>query len=95
MLYTLSCSPYSCDLHILLRTVQTGDDMLLLADGVIAGLMRSPALRMLMNSPLIVFALENDVAARGLFHHFAQSISIIGYTDFVKLTEKQLQQMAW
>ncbi|UVK77312.1 MAG: sulfurtransferase complex subunit TusB [Sodalis sp. Fle] len=95
MLYTLSRSPYACDLAALLRTVQAGDDLLLLADGVIAGLIGSPALHALSASPLTLFSLENDVAARGLFAYFSHDFVIISYTDFVKLTEKQTKQIAW
>lgn len=95
MLYTLSHSPYACDLAELLRTVQPGDDLLLLADGVIAGLAGSPAARALSSSPLTLHAMENDIAARGLAAHFSHNIVIISYTGFVRLTEKQSQQMAW
>lgn len=95
MLYTLSHSPYACDLAALLRTTQLGDDLLLLSDGVIAGLHGSIAVQTLNASPLTLYALKNDIAARGLFLHFSPNIKIISYTDFVKLTEKQPQQMWW
>ncbi|MFT4464231.1 MAG: sulfurtransferase complex subunit TusB [Sodalis sp. (in: enterobacteria)] len=95
MLYTLSRSPYACDLAALLRTALPGDDLLLLSDGVIAGLRGSPAARALSASPLALHALENDIAARGLSVHFSPNIAIISYNDFVRLTEKQPQQMAW
>ena len=95
MLYTLSRSPYACDLAALLRIAQPGDDLLLLADGVIAGLKGSPAARTLGASPLTLHALENDIAARGLSTHFSPNFAIISYTEFVRLTEKQPQQMAW
>ncbi|WMQ74125.1 MAG: Protein TusB [Sodalis sp.] len=95
MLYTLSRSPYACDLSALLRTAQTGDDLLLLSDGVIAGLRGTPAARALIASPLELYALENDIAARGLFVYFSPNIAIISYNDFVRLTEKQPQQIAW
>ncbi|SNC58373.1 sulfurtransferase complex subunit TusB [Sodalis endosymbiont of Henestaris halophilus] len=95
MLYTLSHSPYSRDLAALLRTVRPGDVLLLLSDGVIAGLRGSPSAHDLSVSSLILQALENDIAARGLFAFFSPNIAIVSYTDFVKLTEKQIQQIAW
>ncbi|XOD70061.1 MAG: sulfurtransferase complex subunit TusB [Sodalis sp. (in: enterobacteria)] len=95
MLYTLSRSPYACDWKAMLRTAKSGDDLLLLSDGVIAGLNGSPILRTLSASLLTLYALKNDIAARGLFAHFSPNIAIISYTDFVKLTEIQLKQMAW
>ncbi|MCR3755438.1 MAG: sulfurtransferase complex subunit TusB [Sodalis sp. Psp] len=95
MLYTMSRSPYVCDLTELLRIILPGDDLLLLADGVIAGLAGSPAARALTSSLLTLHALENDIAARGLAAHFTHNIMVISYTDFVRLTERQPQQMAW
>ncbi|UDG79854.1 sulfurtransferase complex subunit TusB [Candidatus Steffania adelgidicola] len=95
MLYILNHSPYACDLSAMLRTVRYGDDLLLLSDGVIVGLTGLPVLRVLIRSPLTVHALENDIAARGLSAHFSPKIAIINYTDFVRLTEKQTQQIAW
>ncbi|WP_044104707.1 sulfurtransferase complex subunit TusB [secondary endosymbiont of Ctenarytaina eucalypti] len=95
MLYTLSHSPYACDLLSLLRIAWPGDDLLLLSDGVIAGLRGSPAEGALISSPLALHALENDIVARGLTMHFSPNIGIISYNDFVSLTEKQSQQMAW
>lgn len=95
MLYTLSRSPYTCDLIVLLRTTIVGDDILLLSDGVIAGLNGSPSLHALTTSPLILYALENDIIARGLSAYFSPNINIISYTNFVQLTEKNHCQLAW
>lgn len=95
MLYTLSRSPYACDLAALLRTARPGDDLLLLSDGVIAGLHGSPPASALSGSPLALHALKNDIDARGLSAHFSPNITIICYNEFVRLTEKQSQQIAW
>jgi len=95
MLYTLSRSPYTCDLDSLLLTARAGDDLLLMQDGVIAGLAGTPVLEKLIAAPLGLYALDVDVAARGLIAHFSDKIAVIGYNDFVSLTVKQPQQMAW
>ncbi|AEI75076.1 Protein TusB [Candidatus Moranella endobia PCVAL] len=95
MLYTLSRSPYACDLAALLRSAQTGDDLLLFSDGVIAGLRGSPAAGALSDSPLTLYALKNDIVARGISVYFSANITIISYNEFVGLTEKQLQQISW
>lgn len=95
MLYILNHSPYFYDLAALQRTVQHGDDLLLLSDGVIAALLESPVLRAFNASPLRIFALKNDIIARGLSAHVSDKVIIINYTDFVKLTEKQAQQITW
>lgn len=95
MLYTLSRSPYACDLASLLLTAQAGDDLLLLQDGVIAGLDGTSALARLLASPLALHALAADILARGLTAHFSDKIAVIDYNGFVSLTVKQRQQMAW
>jgi tRNA 2-thiouridine synthesizing protein B len=79
----------------LLLTARVGDDLLLLQDGVIAGLDGALALEELLASPLSLYALDADVIARGLAAHFSDKIAVINYNDFVSLTVKQEQQMAW
>ncbi|TKI04967.1 sulfurtransferase complex subunit TusB [Martelella alba] len=95
MLYTLRRSPFACDLAALLLTVRAGDDLLLWQDGVIAGLRGTQALARLLSSPLGLYALDADLAARGLTAHFSDKITIIDYNQLVSLTVKQSQQMAW
>lgn len=95
MLYTLSHSPSYCDLPTLLRLSTQGDALLLLQDGVSAGLMGSAHLDMLLNVPISLYALRADVDARGLIGHISYNIALIDYTHFVELTEKHRSQMAW
>jgi len=95
MLYTLSRSPYVGDLAALLLTARAGDDLLLMQDGVIAGLAGTSALHLLTDTPLGLFALLADIDARGLAAHFSDKIAIIDYNEFVTLTVKHAQQMAW
>lgn len=95
MLYTLSHSPTHCDLPALLRLTSAGDALLLLQDGVLAGLTGSVSLDLLLNAPISLYALQDDLDARGLSGHFSHKITGIGYTDFVELTEKHHCQMAW
>ena len=95
MLYTLSHSPSQCDLPALLRLSAEGDALLLLQDGVLAGLAGSACIDLLLNASISLYALQDDLDARGLSGYFSHSITLIGYTDFVKLTEKHRSQMAW
>ncbi|WP_431224700.1 sulfurtransferase complex subunit TusB [Serratia sp. L9] len=95
MLYTLSHSPTQCDLPALLRLTAQGDALLLLQDGVLAGLTGSASLDLLLNAPISLFALQDDLDARGLAGHISHKIAVIGYTHFVELTEKHRSQMAW
>ncbi|EIX1534353.1 sulfurtransferase complex subunit TusB [Cronobacter sakazakii] len=95
MLYTLSHSPWQVDIHALLRLVRSGDDILLMQNGVVAALHDSRYLAALLASPARVVALENDVEARGLAAQISSSIDTISYTEFVNLTVKHASQMAW
>ncbi|KEY58697.1 sulfurtransferase complex subunit TusB [Serratia sp. DD3] len=95
MLYTLSRSPTHCDLPAMLRLMASGDELLLLQDGVLAGLVGSASLDLLLNAPISLYALQDDLEARGLDGYFSHKIAIISYTDFVRLTEKHHSQIAW
>lgn len=95
MLYTLSHSPTQCDLSALLRLMVKGDTLLLIQDGVLAGLADSAYLKLLFSVPLSLYALQDDLEARGLVGYFSHKITIIGYNHFVKLTEKHRRQIAW
>ncbi len=98
MLFTLMHSPFQCDLTALIRTVTPGDDILLLQDGVIAGIAGiadTAALALLLALPVSVSALRDDIEARGLSGQISSRIAQIDYTDFVNLTVKQRNQVAW
>ncbi|AHG19927.1 sulfur transfer complex subunit TusB [Chania multitudinisentens RB-25] len=95
MLYTLSHSPYQCDLPALLRLVTKDDALLLLQDGVLAGLVGSLHLDSLLKSSISLYALQDDLDARGVSGYISHSITVIDYTHFVTLTEKHRSQMAW
>lgn len=95
MLYTFRYSPFSSDLNALLRYMQPGDCLLLTEDGVLAGLKETVSLGALLSSPGSVFALQEDVEARGLTAQFTADIPRISYAGFVKLTIEHPQHIAW
>lgn len=95
MLYTLSRSPAQCDLAAMLDVVTAEDDILLVQDGVFVGVSENIYLPLLFNTLSGVYALRTDVEARGLIGYFSPKISIVGYTDFVALTVKHRQHIAW
>lgn len=95
MFYTLATSPYHCDLSALLRLTGEGDDLLLMQDGVLAGLNGSTVLECVLRAPISIYALKEDLLARGLIGQISHKITVIGYNDFVALTEKHRQQVAW
>ncbi|WP_226101445.1 sulfurtransferase complex subunit TusB [Dickeya oryzae] len=95
MLHTLAHSPYHTDLDALLRNVGADDAILLLQDGVIAALSGVPFSKRLQSSGATVYALQDDVAARGLSAQIFTTIVLIDYTQFVQLTVLHSRQLAW
>ncbi|WP_083172618.1 sulfurtransferase complex subunit TusB [secondary endosymbiont of Trabutina mannipara] len=102
MLYILNRSPYLSDFKSVLRIINCNedcnddfnDDLLLISDGVILGLNNSFFSKKIKNS-MNIYALKNDIEARGLFSYYLSNIKLIDYIDFIKLTEKNLQQVTW
>lgn len=95
MLHTLRHSPWQCDMATLLRTLQEGDDLLLLSDGVAAAVAGSRYLDLLLDAPITLHVLQEDVDARGLSGQISNSVVQVSYTDFVSLTVKHAAQIAW
>jgi len=95
MLHTVVNSPFRCDFNALLRMLANGDDVLLMQDGVLAALEGSQALELLLLAPISLYALQDDVIARGLSAQISSSVAAVSYTEFVALTVKQTQQMTW
>ncbi|MFK3663055.1 sulfurtransferase complex subunit TusB [Scandinavium sp. NPDC088450] len=95
MLHTLSHSPWQHDISAFLRLTAEGDDLLLLSDGVIAALEGSRFLDLLNEAPITLYALQEDIEARGLGGQISSSVVRVSYTDFVRLAVKHDGQFAW
>ncbi|UAJ66083.1 sulfurtransferase complex subunit TusB [Candidatus Schneideria nysicola] len=95
MLYILYSSPSYCDIDSLLSTTKKNDDLILLGDSVIIGLINSKFLLKFLKYPISIYALEDDIIARGLNQYFSDKIIIIQYNEFVLLTEKHIHQISW
>lgn len=95
MLYTLAHSPLHCDFGALIGLVGPDDALLLMQDGVFAALQGSQALKQLVSRNLLVYALCEDLHARGIAAQISHSIIAIDYTGFVTLSEKHPQHIAW
>lgn len=95
MLHILQDSPFQTDLESLLRCLKQGDEVLLLQDAVIAALSGTRALDLLLAAPISVYALQEDIEARGLAAQISTSVGKVSYTDFVRLTVKHEQQITW
>ncbi|WP_202305540.1 sulfurtransferase complex subunit TusB [Dryocola clanedunensis] len=95
MLHILSRSPFTMDINALLRCVKAGDELLLIQDGVIAALAGSRPLELLLAAPISLFALHEDLEARGLAAQISTKIDAVSYNHFVRLTVKHERQITW
>ncbi|QJC32982.1 sulfurtransferase complex subunit TusB [Enterobacteriaceae endosymbiont of Donacia semicuprea] len=99
MLYTLFSSPSSCNFSLLLKILNKHDDLLLIQDGVLAGLKDSKSMGKIIKIKkkikLLIFAINDDILARGLNLNISKQIIRINYTKFVDLIIKNKQQIIW
>ncbi len=95
MLHTLSHSPWQCDIASLVRNLRAGDDLLLMQDGVVAGIEDNDFLDVLSQKTVSLYVLKEDALARGIAARISTRITSIGYNDFVRLVIKHPSQMAW
>lgn len=89
-LHTINKSPHTNNaLASCLRVCTEHDGVLLLEDGVFGTTISAPGageLQTLIQRGVKVFALINDIKARGLEEKLAPNITPIDYTQFVQLT---------
>lgn len=95
MLHILQHSPFQTDLESMLRSMKQGDELLLIQDGVIVALSGTKALDLLLAAPISVYALQEDIEARGLTAQISTGVGKVSYTDFVALTVKHEQHISW
>jgi tRNA 2-thiouridine synthesizing protein B len=98
-LHTINKSPYSHNaLSSCLKICTENDGILLLEDGVFGTLTSAPGaeeLQALIKRGVKVFALINDIKARGLEEKLAQDIELIDYNKFVRLTLDHRCVQSW
>ncbi|AOM42042.1 sulfurtransferase complex subunit TusB [Xenorhabdus hominickii] len=95
MLYTVSRSPYQDDFNAMLGLISDTDDVLLIQNGVLLGINENRYLIELLRTGAGIYALEADIAARGLIEQISNRVQVIDYKGFVNLTVKHKQNFAW
>ncbi|WP_294910232.1 sulfurtransferase complex subunit TusB [Tatumella sp. UBA2305] len=95
MLHTLMRSPWQTDIRGMIMLLSADDDLLLLQDGVLAAVEGNEWLRALLQSPATLYVLQEDAAARGIATQISGGVQKIGYNEFVELTARHQQQLAW
>lgn len=96
MLHTITHSPTSDGRwSTIVPMVLASDVVLLLQDGVIAGLQGSAAAAQLLARGALIYALTPDLKARGLMQHLTVGIIPVDYPGFVDLTVQHWPHCAW
>jgi tRNA 2-thiouridine synthesizing protein B len=98
-LHTINKSPFAhSNLFSCLKVCTERDGILLLEDGVFGAITSAPGadeLQLLIQCGVKVFALTNDIKARGLEEKLAPNIELIDYNTFVKLTLDHRCVQSW
>lgn len=98
-LHTINKSPYTHNTLVsCLKVCSERDGILLLEDGVFGILTSAPGadeLQQLIQRGVKVFALVNDIKARGLEEKVAPNIEPIDYDAFVRLTLNHRCVQSW
>ncbi|MBI6550156.1 sulfurtransferase complex subunit TusB [Xenorhabdus lircayensis] len=95
MLYTVGRSPYHDDFNAMLGLVSDADDVLLIQNGVLLGISDNHHLAELLQTGAGIYALQEDLDARGLVEQISDRVMVIDYSGFVSLTVKHQQNFAW
>jgi len=95
ILHTLNATPTSSACRDCLRLLREGDALLLLGDGVYAALKNTGACTGLLGSNAELYILQPDAVAAGILGRIDERFSMIGYDEFVALSERFPRQQAW
>ncbi len=94
-LHTLSLPPNSELLETCMRILSDDDCLLLLGDGVYAGVIGSKHLSVMDAINCKIYALKEDCDLAGLRHKISKRVAIIDYNDFVALSVQHEKQIPW
>ena len=92
-LHTISGSPSSGLLDSCLKLICPGDGILFIQDGVYYGC--PPYLLDCVSQDNALFALREDLLARGVLSKLAEQIDPVGYGRFVELTVDYDKVISW
>ena len=95
MLHTLTHSFSHVDAEALLRTVQRDDVLLLIQNGVTGATVKSSSLGAIIEKGVAVYALREDLEARGLLFRVIEEVTVVDCEGFVDLSVAHYPQMAW
>jgi len=88
-------SPFETNINLLLKMLKKKDDFLALQDGVLIALIDNIFLESILFSSANLYAIKEDVCARGIYKNISNNFILISYVQFVSLTVKHNKQMNW
>ncbi len=99
LLHTVNKSPFSHNtLNACIKVIQPGDALLLLEDGVYGSLTCNPLAEELITlheKGTALFALAEDIQARGILGRQIPAITNINYNRFVELCTQHHSVQSW
>lgn len=95
MLHIVSHSSSQFDVQALLRSVNEADAVLFVQDGVSIAIKNNPVFQQLLETQANIYALQEDLQARGMLHLVCQDVTIVDYYKYVDLTVKYTPQLLW
>lgn len=95
MLHILLHSPFKCDFNLFLHMLNKKDNVMLIQDGVIAALKKSIMYELLVKTNNKLFALYEDVYARGYLKKISRKVTLINYDNFIDLIINNYNQITW
>ncbi|ATF09825.1 sulfurtransferase complex subunit TusB [Candidatus Enterovibrio altilux] len=96
MLHTIYTSPYATSsLGLCLNYAQKNSEILLAEDAVIAAVEQGYWYPRLISSGYRVYALVDDLNARGLTTKIGDGIELVDIKGFINLTENHFSQIKW
>ncbi|MBV1873910.1 MAG: sulfurtransferase complex subunit TusB [Gammaproteobacteria bacterium] len=98
ILHKISLSPTSSsNLHECLRLCRSGHSILLTGNGVYGAMQNSSVSKQLQIalSNIKIYALEEDIIARGIALSLMPGIELITYNEFVDLTIEHSKTCSW
>lgn len=95
MLHILLTSPFKMDFNLMLQMLSPQDDFVALQDGVLIAMEKNILIKKLIEIPVNLFLLKEDIIARGISEFVLKSFKLINYSEFIKLTQLQSKFMNW
>jgi len=88
-------SPFQMDIMLLIDFLRAEDDLVALQDSVIVMVENNIFINKLLSISVNMYAIKQDIYARGIQGIVSNEVNIIDYVQFVYLTNKNKTQMSW